>query len=117
MLCLFLMILETEKQTSNTNGNATLGYAMFVLHDCRDREAGLLLCIKCPHPWSPRLPHEPLHLARFLRPFEPPVQENISSNRIDEKEPQCLKPEPMIMPFVKNSFNRFDILPVRVIAD
>ena len=52
------------------------------------------------------LPHEPLHQARFLRPFETPLQENISSSHVDCKEPYCLQPKSVIMLTVHELFDK-----------
>ena len=51
------------------------------------------------------LPHESLHQARFLRPFETPLQEYISSGHIDGKEPCCLQPKSVIMRTVHGLFD------------
>ena len=54
---------------------------------------------------NPLLPHEPLHQARFLRPFKTPFQENVPSSHIDRKEPYCLEPKSVIMRIVQNIFD------------
>lgn len=45
------------------------------------------------------LPHEPLHIPRFLLPLKALVQKHIPSDGIDQKEPCGLKPESVVMVF------------------
>ena len=42
-----------------------------------------------------QLPHKSLYVARFLRPFKPFVQKHITCDKVDEKVPCCLDPQPI----------------------
>lgn len=51
-------------------------------------------------------PHEPLHPARFLRPFESPVQKNASGGDVYGQKPHCLEPEAVIVSLIEHCFER-----------
>ena len=45
---------------------------------------------------SLRLPHEPLHVPRLLRPLEAPVEEDVPRHRVDEQEPSRLHDQAVV---------------------
>lgn len=43
------------------------------------------------------LPHEALHLPRFLRPPEPPAKKHVAGGPVEGQEPERFKPEAVVV--------------------